>query len=260
MRSSQLCLALVLQLTAAAAVEGQAVERSRIVVVRIGVQDRVSDAPVANAVIRATALPSEVTTDTNGRVRVELPVGSATVLVRALGYSAADTTMALVSDTSLDVRMDRASVHLEPVRVTSSTTSAHLREFEMRRQLGNGRYLVESDIAVELNRPFASVAATRFPGLKQVRDAEGQVRLASTRGSCGYQEPLARSRGLSGCASPKPCLVQMYLDDIRLSEDDFDVIKTEQLAAIEYYTGATVPVKYRIGGSACGVMLVWTKR
>ena len=92
-------------------------------------------------------------------------------------------------------------------------------------------------------------------------DADGQVHLASTRGPCGYQETeLSRRRGLSSCLTSKPCLVQMYLDGMRLSEDDFGLIKTQHLAGIEYYTGATVPAQYRIAGAACGVMLVWTKR
>jgi hypothetical protein len=62
------------------------------------------------------------------------------------------------------------------------------------------------------------------------------------------------------CFSSKPCLVQTYLDGMRLSEEDFDLVRTWDLAAVEYYSGATVPARYREAGSACGVMLVWSKR
>jgi hypothetical protein len=53
--------------------------------------------------------------------------------------------------------------------------------------------------------------------------------------------------------------VQTYLDDVLLDEADFDIITTWDLAAVEYYTGSTMPVRYRLSGSACGVMLLWSK-
>ena len=53
--------------------------------------------------------------------------------------------------------------------------------------------------------------------------------------------------------------MQTYLDDVLLDEADFDIISTWDLAAVEYYTGSTMPVRYRLSGSACGVMLLWSK-
>lgn len=225
----------------------------------VAVQDRESSGPVVTASIRASGSPRVFTTDTSGRLAIHLESGTIRVHVRALGYSPGDTTIDIVSDTLISILLAKTT-QLDTVRVTSAATPNHLREFESRRQLGTGRFLVEADLVVEGNRPFASVAATRFPGLKQVWDANGQVHIASTRSSCGYQEPGLKRGGLSSCASSKPCLVQMYMDGLRLSEEDFDVIRTEHLTAVEYYTGARVPAQYRIGGSACGVMLLWTKR
>jgi len=73
-------------------------------------------------------------------------------------------------------------------------------------------------------------------------------------------EPMPGTAYSAGSCTPnKGCIVQAYLDDILLDEADFDVIATWDLAGVEYYTGAQVPVRYRISGAACGVMLLWSK-
>src|SRR6185369_261807 len=63
----------------------------------------------------------------------------------------------------------------------------------------------------------------------------------------------------AACGTSEPCPVQLYLDDQYLASEDIDIIKTPQVAAVEVYSGASMPAKYRIGGSACGVILVWSR-
>jgi hypothetical protein len=57
----------------------------------------------------------------------------------------------------------------------------------------------------------------------------------------------------------KPCHILMFLDGIQLDSADFDLVTTWDIAAVEYYTGNSVPPRYRVSGAACGVMLVWSK-
>ena len=61
------------------------------------------------------------------------------------------------------------------------------------------------------------------------------------------------------CTSTRPCLVKIYLDDIELGEADDGLIRTWDLSGVEYYTGASMPARYRVSGSACGVLLLWSK-
>src|SRR6185295_2825288 len=62
---------------------------------------------------------------------------------------------------------------------------SRLREFDMRRQSGIGKYLTADQLAKEANREFGIVAMSRFPGLSVVHDGDGRPHLASVRGSCG---------------------------------------------------------------------------
>jgi hypothetical protein len=71
--------------------------------------------------------------------------------------------------------------------------------------------------------------------------------------------PVGSAFSAGSCTPNKGCIVQTYLDDILLDEADFDIIATWDLAGVEYYSGAQVPVRYRISGAACGVMLLWSK-
>jgi hypothetical protein len=73
------------------------------------------------------------------------------------------------------------------------------------------------------------------------------------------EPPPGTAFSAGSCTPNKGCIVQTYLDDILLDEADFDIIATWDLAGVEYYSGAQVPVHYRISGAACGVLLLWSK-
>jgi hypothetical protein len=79
------------------------------------------------------------------------------------------------------------------------------------------------------------------------------------QGTGSSEPPVGTAISAGSCTPSKPCLVQTYLDDILLDEADFDIVSTWDLAGVEYYSGATVPARYRISGAACGVMLLWSK-
>jgi hypothetical protein len=53
--------------------------------------------------------------------------------------------------------------------------------------------------------------------------------------------------------------VQVFLDDVKLDEEIDTLIRTWDLSGAEYYTGASMPARYRMSGSACGVLLLWSK-
>jgi hypothetical protein len=53
--------------------------------------------------------------------------------------------------------------------------------------------------------------------------------------------------------------MQVWLDNINLGESDPGLIRTWDLSGVEYYTGNSVPARYRTSGAACGVVLLWSK-
>ena len=267
-------------------------------VVVVGVADASSGEALKGAEIIFPTLGRSIRTDVMGEVKIpDIPTGNHRIRVRFLGYVAADTTLPFQGDTTGVVfRLDRMAISLNPVEVRAESNS-RLKDFEMRKRIGTGKYLTAADLEKDANRDFGVVAMSKFPGLKLIHDGDGRPHIASSRGSCGvastlndalrpaskaggsggrgtaagggaeqgpkgggnFDDPVGTARSTGSCAPSKACLVQTYLDDVLLDEADFDIISTWDLAAVEYYTGSTMPVRYRLSGSACGVMLLWSK-
>ena len=268
-------------------------------VVAVGVADAASGEPLRGAEVLFPALGRAIRTDGMGEAKLlEIPIGSHRIRVRFLGYVAADTTLQFQGDTTgIVFRLDRMAITLNPIEVKAQA-SARLKDFEVRKRIGTGKYLTAVDLEKDANREFGMVAMSKFPGLRLIHDGDGRPHIASNRGSCGVAStlndalrPASKTGGSGGrgtaagggadqgpkgggsfddppvgtltatgsCSPNKACLVQVYLDDVLLDEADFDIITTWDLAAVEYYTGSTMPVRYRLSGSACGVMLLWSK-
>jgi hypothetical protein len=269
----------------------------------VSVADNASGQPLEGAEVFLPALSKSARADALGEARLGgIPSGTHRIRVRFLGYAAMDTSLTFEGDTAgVLFRLERAALTMDAVEVTAPS-APRLREFEMRRRIGSGRYLTADELARDSNRPFGVVAMTRFPGLQLVHDGDGRPHISSVRGSCGVgvspsEGILAGARGggsggrgaasgggspnppgpggggssnpapagpgtrnvLGSCTPGKACYVVMFLDDIQLDSADFDLITTWDIAAVEYYTGNSVPPRYRVSGAACGVMLVWSK-
>ena len=256
----------------------------------VGVSDVRSGAPIVGAEVVVPELKLLRRTDSLGRTIIAgIPHATYRVRVRLIGYAPSEVSLRIAGDTTGVVfRLERVAVSLAGVDVTAGAVPMHLREFEIRRNQGIGRFLTEDELGRDANRDFVSVATTRFPGLMMRTDSDGRPHIASTRSSCGGTTPDGRgSRGierlggrvpsatrgggpsdgggapenkLSGsCTSTRPCLVKIYLDDVELGEADDGLIRSWDLSGVEYYTGASMPARYRVSGSACGVLLLWSK-
>lgn len=87
----------------------------------------------------------------------------------------------------------------------------------------------------------------------------GRVPGTGGGGGSGGGAEAQENRMFGSCMSTRPCLVMVYLDDVELGEADDGLIRTWDLSGVEYYTGASMPARYRVSGSACGVLLLWSK-
>jgi hypothetical protein len=179
-----------------------------------------------------------------------VPRGVQRFRVRRLGYAPAEVDLAVTGDTTGAVfRLPRTATQLGTVAVEGSWVPPKMTEVEVRRRQGIGRFLTEEELDHDRDRDFHVAMTTRFPGLKTVVDREGHRVLASSRNQLGNQ------MGMDGGA---PCSVTIYLDDILIGADS-DLIRTWDLAAVEFYTWFRVPVRYRTKAYGCGVMLLWSK-
>lgn len=254
----------------------------------VSVADAESGAPLRGAEVVFPTLKLVHLTDSLGRARIPgIRSGDHRVRVRFLGYAATDTTLRIGGDTTtVAFRLERSATRVAGVTVTASEVPAGLRDFETRRKQGLGRFLTASDLTRDADRDFTLVATMRFPGLSLQTDTDGRPHVASMRSNCGADAGRVStdnrgveriggnpglksglgSRGIDGepqlqgsCSNMRPCLVPIFLDDIELGEADAGIIRTWDLSGAEYYTPSTVPPRYRRSGSACGVLLLWSK-
>lgn len=178
----------------------------------------------------------------------DVPRGPQRVRVRRLGYTPLEVDVAITGDTTGAVfRLRRSPVKLASVDVTADWLPPKIKDVEIRRRKGIGRFLDATQLEHDAHREFSLVATTRFPGL-------------ITKPGVGNHRIIFSTRPL--CKDP----VQVYLDDVLISgapgnlmTDDSDLVRTWDVAVVEYYTGAQVPVRYRTHGYGCGVLLLWSK-
>ena len=260
--------------------------QSRTTVLIARVADSSTGAPLARAEILFPDLEKTGRTNARGEARVaDVPRGVHRVLVRQPGYTASEITLSFETDTVARVfLLQPVAQLLDTLVVKDKNTPTVLRDFEIRRSMGLGHFLVENELRREGTRDFALVAQSRLPGIRAISGGDGRYRLASTRSQCGYSRALgeadsanvggARGGGLGrggtkgsptsggqmdgSCASSTPCWLHVYLDGLKINSD-LDLVHTSQLYGVEYYSGTNMPVEYRTAGSACGVLLVWTR-
>ena len=252
-----------------------------------GVADAETGAPIAGAEVVLPELKMLTRTDANGQARLgNIPKGTHRVRVRLLGYAASDVQLKFESDTTGVVfRLGKTASTITGVDITASATPSNLKDYEVRRKQGIGRFMTEEDLAPFADRDYMSVVSTKFPGVTIATDTDRQPHLVGTRTGCGAEASvLSTTRGVDrigqqagakkkmgmrdgyedgdvhgSCESSRPCVMQIWLDNINIGESDPALVRTWDLSGVEYYTGNSVPVRYRNSGSGCGVVLLWSK-
>lgn len=225
------------------------------IVFEADVVDAVTHAPLPNAEVWLPQLDRIAKADWLGRAWIDkIPSGRFRVRVRRLGYAPADIEVLFRGDSVGDVfilqPLPRA---LETVKTEAAAIPEFLTPFERRRKMGIGRFLTDSVLTRESNTEFPVLLEDHFPAIAARYGADGSPHIVNLRPGACYQPP-GSERCKYGCA------VQIYLDGDRLPDDDITWVRTYDLAAVEYYSGPSAPVEYRIPGSDCGVMLLWSRR
>lgn len=244
-----------------------------------GVAEAGTGRPIPNAEVVVVDLARVARTDWLGQAAIaKLPAGRHRVRVRKQGYAAADIELQFQGDTlGATFMLEPSPPSLDTVRVTARAVPSPLREFDQRRVQGIGRFLTDSVLQKQGDREFVFVATTHFPGLQPRSDQHGKWHIVSTRGSCGA-EPTRMEKAnetaegpiivrglriqpaaLGSCGASSTCPVKVYLDRMELTQDDLDIVRTWDLSGVEYYTGANMPAQYRVAGTACGLILLWSK-
>jgi hypothetical protein len=176
-----------------------------------------------------------------------VPEGVYTVEARHLGYAPLSAPAKFSGKDTLSVTLLLLRSQTLPTVTVRDSLSRFLEEFENRRRRGNGHYLTQAELKAAHGRSFADVLASKIPGVRIRNDGI----VYSTRG------PNNSRSGLQ-------CPVTVWYNGVRgalpvdfRSGGGADLISADLLGGVEYYTPAYVPVQYRDGAAACGVLLLW---
>jgi carboxypeptidase-like protein len=236
--------------------------------------------PIVGAEIAVADLGKSVVTDSRGAFKLTgIPAGEHQIVVRRIGYGAADTRVMFDGHRTVERRvvLGRA-VTLETVTVTEKATERAMASFEENRRMGLGHFVTRGDLEKFTGMKLASVLQ-QIPQL-DLRHGRGEQAWVSSRhvrpplcppGSVecyrnhGFYVPDAAD-AFQGM--PTACYALVYLDDVLMNgatepTEPFDIsgIAPEQVEAVEFYSGpAQTPLKYSRMGSDCGVLVIWRRR
>lgn len=233
--------------------------------------------PVAHASVRIGPRPP-VETDEQGRARTAvLPSGEYPVWMMDPVAGVRMGRVTVPADlASIELRTGatgqvsataRGAVALAPVEARSAARVASLEAngFYARRQRGGGGIFL-TDSVIQTNQAGRLTDVLRgVQGVRMMRyyPAGGQ------RGAeVSEQYRIASGRNTTGISRAGPCWMDVYLDgQLVQSHDDpdqarnLDQMGLRDIQAVEVYRGGSeVPTEYRGSSSACGVILIWTRR
>ena len=210
--------------------------------------------PLVGARVTVGGVEREAFTEASGEVTfAAVPPGVRLVEVRRQGYAfqRAAADFAGGDTVRREVRMTPSEIELEGLVVTSWGRNVRLRNngFYDRQRRGFGSFMTRDEIV----RIHAYHATDIF------RNMRGFAVIPS-----GPRDIVVTTRGPNGFGS---CLPQLYVDGNRMffrnareQADALEAIPTDNIEAVEGYQGAaSIPAEYNLTGSACGVLLVWTR-
>jgi hypothetical protein len=219
---------------------------------------RVTDAdagtPLSHAQVGVRGVHALRVTDDSGHTHIDgLAAGPQYVQVRRLGYRTAAFVLNLVPGQVLGVDLELLPSPVELAAVTASAmrTSRTLNRagFYDRMQAGLGQYLTREDLDRKVGMPVHEI----FRGMRGVTVAQGNMAM----GDPAHIVVSSRSHGVHGEA---PCTFAVYMDGVLQGDVDVDHLSTQDLEGVEVITDlASIPPQYNRLGSACGVILLWTK-
>lgn len=207
--------------------------------------------PLLGARVTVGGIDRAAITGGSGEAALEqIPEGLRLIEVRREGYAFQRVaTLFTPGDTvRREVTMTPDAVELAGLTVTSWGRNVRLRNngFYDRQRRGFGASMTRDQI--EHLHAYHTTDIFRYArGFKVVPS--------------GSRDIVVSSRG--GITS---CIPQVYVDGIRMAvrraqdqADALESVPTDNIEAIEAYQGATVPPEFNVNGTACGVLLIWTR-
>jgi len=178
---------------------------------------------------------------------VNVEPGVVQVRFTRIGYAPRTATLVVQPGRTaeLTTAMAPEAIELEPIEVTVRSQFLERSGYYDRAQQGLGHALDRRAI----DRYSPTVVSDVMQRLTRVRVVDTHIL---------GQPVVAVAPGLRTPANGD-CVLQVYVDGIRSSNNDLNQVPPDWLDAMEVYTGSSAPIQYA-GLNPCGVVLLWTRR
>ena len=206
--------------------------------------------PVSGASVRAWGTDREALTNDRGVFVLDsLPAGTRTVEARALGWTPVRATAHLADArvTGVDFAFRERAVVLPTVTSRAQLVYARkLIEFERRRRAGFGTFLTPAYLESRPNVKLGELLRE----LPSVRIVNTDVSANPTR------TVLMPMQGGAGTVN---CVPTLWVDGVRDPSQDFELLRSDNLAGVEIYTRAFDRPAQFTDSSKCGAIVVWLR-
>lgn len=232
---------------------GVASQTADSVVMSVFVANAVTAIPLAGATIEIIGRNVSRTTDALGEAYLPR-LASGFVRIRAVkvGFQPVEQNIVLGLADTLDISIGLTPVSsshvLKRVDIVASRPEEYLQDFEVRKNMGLGKFLTASQLDSAKHEALADQIARRFTGVRAEWNPNRMaVTFVSKRGWTGFN-----------AHGDNRCSVRAYVDGIKVDGMDMASIQSGDVAGVEFYPNAP-PVRFS-DRAGCGVLLVWMKR
>jgi hypothetical protein len=218
--------------------------------------------PIAGVEIMLPSVGLNAHSDTKGAYRLpDVPVGTHRVLARKPGYSPLDATLTFAANETVTRRLvlSRVTVLNEVV----VTTDRAMRTFEEHKALGLGRFLTREFLELQEGNTMSAVMSA-LPGVRILPGmSSGSFRPIYAVTSNRRCLPDFRYGAKQEC---RPCFALIIFDGVAMNPyggEPFDInsLPVREIEAIEHYPSPSiVPDRYRSFETACGLVVIHTRR
>lgn len=205
--------------------------------------------PLANAQVTVVNGPSTRTNAKGEWTLTEVPAGTRTLEVRAVGYFPLRLTTNLLpnADAPLIALSSTKSV-LETVKVRAAYWRyADLKGFRDRQRSGVGRFYTEKDIDARAALTTSDLLRSMAGVLIEYGDDGNKFFFQKTAGAIGFDR----------------CIPTVFLNGAALRDIDASTLDTfvnpDRIVGIEIYQAGMGPAAFQVAFTGCGSIVFWTR-
>jgi len=202
------------------------------------------NAPIAGAAVQLDTTEWRATADSSGRFELDnVDTGTYVLHIKAIGYEEGAWRLSLHPNhvTTHSFELTPEAIELPSVAARGKTPLFQRRylDFERRRATASGAFLTQEDIEKTNAASLVDILVT-VRGVQQV---------------CLVNDCIAKM-----VRSPPGCYPVYYLDGTESSSYFARHTPPQDIKGIEIYRGSSeIPGEFGGSGSACGVIVIWTK-